>query len=175
MMYKLSNPLQKNPMMEIFREFALKDRLPFQAMLAIASKHLASVEGQSESLQSLGHKTQTLQLINKTIRDTSDDQLDNFIYAVATMAVIEVCHLLLAVNTKRCTDWWTEMVQGPLDRKNAHQRPCPVSSQKRRHANVESREAFFGASHILVISLSVTEQHDTNKTLGLISAVPPRQ
>lgn len=90
MMYKLSNPLQKNPMMEIFREFALKDRLPFQAMLAIASKHLASVEGRSESLQSLGHKTHTLQLINRTIGDTSDDQLDNFIYAVATMAVIEV-------------------------------------------------------------------------------------
>lgn len=84
--------------MEIFREFALKDRLPFQAMLAIASKHLASVEGRSESLQSLGHKTQALQLINRTIRDTSDDQLDNFIYAVATMAVIEVCFLLLAAN-----------------------------------------------------------------------------
>ncbi|KAH8697276.1 hypothetical protein BGW36DRAFT_427242 [Talaromyces proteolyticus] len=89
MMYKLSNKPQKNPMMEIFQQFALKDRIPFQAMLAIASKHLASVEGQSESLQSLAHKTQALQLINRNIRDTTDDQIDNFIYAVATMAVIE--------------------------------------------------------------------------------------
>jgi hypothetical protein len=90
MMYKLSGSNQKNPMMEIFQQFALKDRVPFQAMLAIASKHLASMEGRSESVQSLAHKTQALQLINRQIRTTTEDQLDNFIYAVATLAVIEV-------------------------------------------------------------------------------------
>lgn len=90
MMYKLSGPNQKNPIMEIFRKFALQDRLPFQAMLAIASKHLASVEGRSESVQSLAHKIQSLQLINKQIRATADGPHDGTIYAVATMAVIEV-------------------------------------------------------------------------------------
>ncbi|KAL1965124.1 hypothetical protein VTN77DRAFT_6037 [Rasamsonia byssochlamydoides] len=89
MMYKLSGPNQKNPIMEIFRKFALQDRLPFQAMLAIASKHLASVEGRSESVQSLAHKVQSLQLINKQIRATADGPHDGTIYAVATMAVIE--------------------------------------------------------------------------------------
>ena len=90
MMYKLAGPNQKNPMTEIFRQFALQDRVPFQAMLAIASKHMASVQGHSESLQSLAHKTQCLQLINKQIRATASSPHDGIIYAVATMAVIEV-------------------------------------------------------------------------------------
>jgi hypothetical protein len=90
MMYKLSAPGHRNPMTEIFQQFALQDRVPFQTMLAIASKHLASMEGKSESVQSLAHKTQALQLINRQIQTTTEDQLDKFIYPIATLAVIEV-------------------------------------------------------------------------------------
>ncbi|KAL4889698.1 hypothetical protein BDV59DRAFT_210124 [Aspergillus ambiguus] len=89
MMYKFVNSLANNPMVEIFRQFALHDELPFQAMLAIASKHRAGVEGKKESVQSLTHKMRALRLMNERIQTDSTGQLDGTIYAVATMAVIE--------------------------------------------------------------------------------------
>ncbi len=79
-----------NPMKEIFKQLALNDELPFQAMLAIASKHRAGVEGKTESVQSLTHKMRALQLMSERIQMDSKTANDGTIYAVATMAVIEV-------------------------------------------------------------------------------------
>ncbi|OJJ44801.1 hypothetical protein ASPZODRAFT_134940 [Penicilliopsis zonata CBS 506.65] len=89
MMYKLLDPMPKNPMMKIFQHIAMCDPVPFQAMLAIASKHRAGVEGKTESVQSLTHKMRALRLINECIQTRPDGYLDGIIYAVATMAVIE--------------------------------------------------------------------------------------
>lgn len=89
-MYKFVDRIADNPMMEIFRQFALHDGLPFQAMLAIASKHRAGVEGKVESVQSLTHKMRALRLMNERIQVDSTGQNDGTIYSVATMAVIEV-------------------------------------------------------------------------------------
>ncbi|GAB1217566.1 hypothetical protein ATERTT37_006805 [Aspergillus terreus] len=89
MMYKFGDSIANNPMVEIFRRFALHDEVPFQAMLAIASKHRAGVEGKKESVQSLTHKMRALRLMNERIQSDSKGQLDGTIYAVATMAVIE--------------------------------------------------------------------------------------
>ncbi|BAE59452.1 unnamed protein product [Aspergillus oryzae RIB40] len=90
MMYKFAESIANNPLMEIFRQFALHDELPFQAMLAIASKHRAGVEGKAESVQSLTHKMRALRLMNERIQADSMGQHDGTIYAVATMAVIEL-------------------------------------------------------------------------------------
>lgn len=90
MMYKFADSVANNPMMEIFRQLALHDNLSFQAMLAIASKHRAGVEGKADSVQSLTHKMRALRLINERIHTDSQGLQDGTIYAVATMAVIEV-------------------------------------------------------------------------------------
>ncbi|GMF74955.1 unnamed protein product [Aspergillus oryzae] len=92
MMYKFAESIANNPLMEIFRQFALHDELPFQAMLAIASKHRAGVEGKAESVQSLTHKMRALRLMNERIQADSMGQHDGTIYAVATMAVIEAIY-----------------------------------------------------------------------------------
>ncbi|KKK14996.1 hypothetical protein AOCH_003450 [Aspergillus ochraceoroseus] len=91
MMYKFTSSAANNlnPMLDIFRKLALHEDLPFQAMLAIASKHRAAVEGKTESVQSLTHKMRTLRLINERIHMDSKGQDDGVIYAIATMAVIE--------------------------------------------------------------------------------------
>ncbi|RAL16527.1 uncharacterized protein BO97DRAFT_440287 [Aspergillus homomorphus CBS 101889] len=89
MMYKFADSIANNPMMEIFRQIALHDSLPFQAMLAIASKHRAGVEGKTESVQSLTHKMRALKFMNERIQGDATGQHDGTIYAVATMAVIE--------------------------------------------------------------------------------------
>ncbi|KAF7115224.1 hypothetical protein CNMCM5793_001651 [Aspergillus hiratsukae] len=89
MMYKFADSVANNPMMEIFRQIALHDNLSFQAMLAIASKHRAGVEGKADSVQSLTHKMRALRLINERIQTDSQGLQDGTIYAVATMAVIE--------------------------------------------------------------------------------------
>ena len=94
MMYKFAESIANNPLMEIFRQFALHDELPFQAMLAIASKHRAGVEGKAESVQSLTHKMRALRLMNERIQADSMGHHDGTIYAVATMAVIEVGRIL---------------------------------------------------------------------------------
>lgn len=90
MMNKFADSVANNPMMEIFRQLALHDNLSFQAMLAIASKHRAGVEGKADSVQSLTHKMRALRLINERIHTDSQGLQDGTIYAVATMAVIEV-------------------------------------------------------------------------------------
>lgn len=90
MMYKMSDKYQDNPIKGIFHRLALHDPLPFQAMLAIASKHQAGVQGQSESVQSLTHKMRALRLMNERLTNSSEEGDDGAIYAAATMAVIEV-------------------------------------------------------------------------------------
>jgi hypothetical protein len=98
MMYKMTGATRDNPVMAMFRQFALQDQVPFQAMLAIASKHLAGVEGKTETVESLTHKTRALSLIKERIRTDAGGQYDGTIYATATMAVIEVlyynCHVI---------------------------------------------------------------------------------
>lgn len=92
-MYKIAASVTSNPMAEIFRQFALHDRLSLQALLAIASKHRAGVEGKTESVQSLTHKMRALRMMSEYFREDPRDQRDGTIYAVAAMAVIEVlCH-----------------------------------------------------------------------------------
>ncbi|KAL2816131.1 hypothetical protein BJX63DRAFT_430422 [Aspergillus granulosus] len=91
MMYKfIESPVNNlNPMREIFRRMALHDVVPFQAMLAIASKHRAGVEGKTDSVQSLTHKMRALRLMNERIQVDSEGRNDGTLYAIATMAVIE--------------------------------------------------------------------------------------
>jgi hypothetical protein len=101
MMYKIPGHVASNPMPEIFRQFALHDRLPFQAMLAIASKHRAGVERKTESVQSLTHKMRALRMMNECFQEEPRDQHDGTIYAVATMAVIEVSSPLCQLSYSR--------------------------------------------------------------------------
>lgn len=90
MMYKMGGTKQGNPMEEIFRRFALHDPLPFEAMLSIAAKHLAGVEGQKDSVQSLTHKMRALRMVNERLQSDTGVDRDSTIYAAATLAVIEV-------------------------------------------------------------------------------------
>jgi hypothetical protein len=94
MMYKMGGTRgtrQVNPMEEIFRQFALHDPLPFEAMLSIAAKHRAGVEGHADSVQSLTHKMRALRMINERLQSDKGSELDSTIYSAATLAVIEVC------------------------------------------------------------------------------------
>ncbi|PGH02129.1 hypothetical protein GX51_04833 [Blastomyces parvus] len=89
MMYKMGDAYQDNPIKGIFHHLTLHDPVPFQAMLAISSKHLAGAAGQNESVQSLTHKMRALRLLNERLRSDLDGKHDGTIYAAATMAVIE--------------------------------------------------------------------------------------
>jgi hypothetical protein len=89
-MYKMSDAHQDNPIRGIFHHLALRDPVPFQAMLAIASKHLAGVKGKNDSVQSLTHKMRALRLLNERLKTDAGGKHDGTIYAAATMAVIEV-------------------------------------------------------------------------------------
>ena len=94
MMYKMGGTRgtrQVNPMEEIFRKFALHDPLPFEAMLSIAAKHRAGVEGHADDVQSLTHKMRALRMINERLQSNTGSELDSTIYSAATLAVIEVC------------------------------------------------------------------------------------
>lgn len=90
MMYKMGDAYQDNPIKGIFHHLTLHDSVPFQAMLAISSKHLAGAEGQNESVQSLTHKMRALRLLNERLQSDVGGKHDGTIYAAATMAVIEV-------------------------------------------------------------------------------------
>ncbi|OAX80062.1 hypothetical protein ACJ72_05611 [Emergomyces africanus] len=89
MMYKMGDAYQDNPIKGIFHHLTLHDPVPFQAMLAISSKHLAGAEGQNESVQSLTHKMRALRLLNERLQSDVGGKYDGTIYAAATMAVIE--------------------------------------------------------------------------------------
>ncbi|EEH21980.2 hypothetical protein PABG_04191 [Paracoccidioides brasiliensis Pb03] len=89
MMYKMGDAHQNNPIKDIFRHLTLHDPTPFQAMLAISSKHLAGVEGHNESVQSLTHKMRALRMLNERLQSDAGRKHDGTIYAAATMAVIE--------------------------------------------------------------------------------------
>ena len=86
----MAGTYKKNPIQEIFQSIAMKDKLGFQAMLAIAAKHRAGVEGRKESVQSLTHKMKALSLVNESIGTEEKGISDGMIYAVASLAVIEV-------------------------------------------------------------------------------------
>lgn len=100
-MYKMGGTKQGNPMEEIFRRFALHDPLPFEAMLSIAAKHLAGVQGQKDSVQSLTHKMRALRMINERLQNGTVVDRDSTIYAAATLAVIEVSTSSLAPPPKK--------------------------------------------------------------------------
>lgn len=95
MMYQMGDPRHDNPIKAIFHHLALNNRVSFQAMLAIASKHSAGVGGQADTVQSLTHKMRALRLINQELNSGICDKSDGLLYAVATMAVIEVRPILL--------------------------------------------------------------------------------
>jgi hypothetical protein len=94
MMYKMGDAHQNNPIRGIFHRLALHDPVPFQAMLAIASKHMAGVKGQTDSVQSLTHKMRALRLLNERLKTDAGGKHDGTIYAAATMAVIEVSQII---------------------------------------------------------------------------------
>ncbi|OJD27993.1 hypothetical protein ACJ73_00599 [Blastomyces percursus] len=89
MMYKMGDAYQDNPIKGIFHHLTLHDPVPFQAMLAISSKHLAGAAGRNESVQSLTHKMRALRLLNERLQSDVGGKYDGTIYAAATMAVIE--------------------------------------------------------------------------------------
>lgn len=91
MMYQMDDSRRDNPIRIIFHKFALQSTVSFQAMLAVAAKHRAGVQGQIESVQSLTHKMRAIKLINEHINDDVWGTHDGMLYAVASMAVIEVC------------------------------------------------------------------------------------
>ena len=93
-MYKMGDAHQNNPIRGIFHHLALHDPVPFQAMLAIASKHQAGVKGQGDSVESLTHKMRALRLLNDRLKTDSGGKHDGTIYAAATMAVIEVSQVV---------------------------------------------------------------------------------
>lgn len=90
LMYRMGAGLPLNPMKGIFHRLALHDPVPFQAMLAIAAKHKAGVEGQNDTMQSIAHRMRALGLMNARVKSDSGGSLDGTIYAAATMSVIEV-------------------------------------------------------------------------------------
>ncbi|EGE08119.1 hypothetical protein TEQG_06870 [Trichophyton equinum CBS 127.97] len=89
MMYKMENAQQDNPIRAIFHNIALHDPVPFQAMLAVAAKHRAGMEGQVETVQSLTHKMRALKLIKERLKNDDIDKEDGTLYAVASLTVIE--------------------------------------------------------------------------------------
>lgn len=93
MMYQMEDPQRYNPIRNIFHSLALHGPLPFQTMLAVAAKHKAGVEGRVETVQSLTHKTRTINLFQERLVDGTLDKPDDTLYAAASMAVIEVCTL----------------------------------------------------------------------------------
>ena len=103
MMYQMGDPRLDNPIKGIFHRLALHNRVSFQAMLAIASKHFAGVGGQVDTVQSLTHKMRALRLINQELSNPDYDKSDGLLYSVASMAVIEVRILsyLYKVSTVR--------------------------------------------------------------------------
>lgn len=91
MMYQMEDARQYNPIRGIFHQLALHDPVPFQAMLAVAAKHRAGVEGQIDTVQSLTHKTRAIKLIQERLKNDTLGKQDGTLYAAASMAVIEVC------------------------------------------------------------------------------------
>ncbi|KAK2875358.1 hypothetical protein FQN49_001652 [Arthroderma sp. PD_2] len=89
MMYKMENVQQNNPIRAIFHNIALHDPVPFQAMLAVAAKHRAGMEGQVETVQSLTHKMRALKLIKERLKNDDIEKEDGTLYAVASLTVIE--------------------------------------------------------------------------------------
>ena len=80
-----------NPMRAIFQQFALHDPVSFQTMLAIAAKHKAVVcLNQKDTVQSITHKTRAIHLANERLRSETTQHSDGTIYAVGTLAVMEV-------------------------------------------------------------------------------------
>jgi hypothetical protein len=136
MMYKMNGPNSKNPIQAIFQSIAMKDRLPFQAMLAIAAKHRAGVEGKKETVQSLTHKIRALSLVNEHLQKSSDGPNDGTIYAVATMAVIEVSIITVGPGVFSTLNMYRypEMVERCIDRKDALQGPRLFGEGARWHA-----------------------------------------
>lgn len=90
MMYQMDDPRRGNPIRTIFRQIALQNTVSFQAMLAVAATHHSSVEGHIASEKSLTHKMRAIRLINEHINDDTWGEHDGMLYAVASMAVIEV-------------------------------------------------------------------------------------
>ncbi|KAL1957138.1 hypothetical protein VTO42DRAFT_6281 [Malbranchea cinnamomea] len=89
MMYQMGDPRRDNPIRTIFHRLALHNAVSFQAMLAVAAKHRAGVQGQVETVESLTHKMRAIRLINEHLKDDALGKQDGVLYAVASMAVIE--------------------------------------------------------------------------------------
>ncbi|KMU72280.1 hypothetical protein CISG_02929 [Coccidioides immitis RMSCC 3703] len=89
MMYKMGHAHQLNPIRAIFHRVAIHDPVPFQAMLAVASKHMAGVHGQTDTVLSLTHKMRALRLLNERLKNDPWGKHEGTIYTAASMAVIE--------------------------------------------------------------------------------------
>ncbi|WEW55549.1 hypothetical protein PRK78_000980 [Emydomyces testavorans] len=89
MMYKIGHADPYNPIRAIFHRVAIHDPVPFQAMLAVAAKHRAGVQGQIDTVQSLTHKMRALRLLNERLKNDPWGKQEGTIYSTASMAVIE--------------------------------------------------------------------------------------
>jgi len=95
MMYQMGNVVKYNPMKVIFHQFALHDQIAFEAMLSLSAKHLASVNGKTDTEQYLYHKTRAIALMNARMQDGKNVNRDATLYGAATLAVLEVYTLYL--------------------------------------------------------------------------------
>jgi hypothetical protein len=91
MMYQMGEVVGYNLMRMIFHQFAMHDQVAFEALLSLASKHYASVHGKDDTEQSLYHKTRAINLLNNRMKEEGELNSDATIYAVGTLAVLEVC------------------------------------------------------------------------------------
>ena len=82
----------------IFNRFSLHDPIACEAMLSLSAKHVASINGKSDTEQSLHHKTRAIALMNARMQEGKNINQDSTLYAVATLAVLEVgCPFLLSL------------------------------------------------------------------------------
>jgi hypothetical protein len=90
-MFQMGQEISYNPHKMLFKNFCVHDPICFGAMLSLASKHMAATSGQADTVQSLTHKTRTIQMINSRLREGPNVYLqDEMIYSIGTISVVEV-------------------------------------------------------------------------------------
>jgi hypothetical protein len=93
--YQILSGVDYNPHKLLFHQVLMHDAAAFQAILALASKHVVTgLSGTADTVQSLTHKTRTIQLVNKRLQDPATAVKDSTLYAIGALSVIEVSPLL---------------------------------------------------------------------------------
>jgi hypothetical protein len=91
MIYQMLSVADYNPHKILFHQVLMHDAAAFQAVLALASKHMVTgLQGKTDTVQSLTHKTRTIQLVNERLHDPETATQDSTLYAIGALSVIEV-------------------------------------------------------------------------------------